>query len=170
VDYVDWFKVNEDGHVMNYVLESADLTMEKYMKGKSFELYEFKCILFQLLFGIYVAQEECEFVHNDLHMKNVLLRKPKTESCIMFKMKKNEWYTSGHIVKITDFGLSRIKSNDTVLFDPKTVDKEVFNYMTDVEKVFSELKNVKIKEDSWVTQQDIDEEKKKQTLIQTLQV
>lgn len=66
VGFVNWFKGKEDDQYMHYVLECADFTL---FELKSMSLYEYKCILFQVLFALYVAQKEFEFMHNDLHMK-----------------------------------------------------------------------------------------------------
>ncbi len=66
VGFVDWFKAREDQQYMHYVLERADCTLNDV---KSFSLHDYKCILFQILFALYVAQQEYEFMHNDLHKK-----------------------------------------------------------------------------------------------------
>jgi len=160
VDFVDWFKVSEGPHYMNYVLGCEDFTLESYVGEKALDLYEYKCILFQILFGIYVAQKEFEFVHNDLHLKNVLLRKPVENVCYLYTAGKFKWYTTGYLVKITDFGLSRMDlGKGQITFEPKSVDKDVFNYMLDTEKIFQEFKKIKINDDSWVSKKEIESEK-----------
>jgi len=159
VDYIDWFKVNEGSQYMNYVLGCEDNNLSDYISDRTLDLYEYKCILFQILFGLYVAQKEFEFVHNDLHLKNVLLRKPKGDVGYLFTAGKFKWYTSGFLVKITDFGLSRMTLKGSTIFDPKTFDKDVYNYMTDTEKIFQEFKKIKINEESWCSEKEVENEK-----------
>jgi hypothetical protein len=66
VGFVNWFKGSEDEQYMHYVLECADFTLAEL---RVMSLYEYKCLLFQVLFALYVAQKEFEFMHNDLHTK-----------------------------------------------------------------------------------------------------
>lgn len=66
VGFVDWFKGKEDDQYMHYVLECADVTLDDI---KIMTLNQYKCIFFQILFALYVAQKEFEFMHNDLHTK-----------------------------------------------------------------------------------------------------
>lgn len=51
---------------MHYILERADFTLND-IKGAT--LHEYKSLFFQVLFALYVAQTEYEFMHNDLHKK-----------------------------------------------------------------------------------------------------
>jgi len=58
----------EDSQYMHYVLERADFTLYD-LRESPVALGNFRSILFQILFALYVAQETCEFMHNDLHPK-----------------------------------------------------------------------------------------------------
>jgi len=114
-------------------------------------LYQYKCILFQILFGLYIAQNECEFVHNDLHMKNVLLFKCKDGGMVnSFVDGADSWYTSGYVVKITDFGLSRIRLGTSVIYNLKNPITELFDPNTDVQNIVTEMSKIKIQSDGWV--------------------
>jgi hypothetical protein len=153
VGLVDWFKGKEDLQYMHFVLECADMTLNEY---KSLTLYEYKSIFFQILFALYVSQKEYQFVHNDLHLKNILLKAPNQANTLStFKDDDSTWYTIGHIVKISDFGLSRIRTDKNEVvhnYDfPLTYH---FTADTDVNKVVEEFTKVKIKPESWVTDED----------------
>jgi len=157
VDFLDWFKAKDDSQFMYYVLSRADLTLADV---KQLPLYSFKCILFQILFALYVAQKEYEFVHNDLHLKNVLLVNTASSDYCLFKDEEISWYITGRIVKITDFGLSRIRlDNHRVIYNKKLPYTEGFYPNTDVEKIFREISTkVKIIPSSWVLPVEIEQE------------
>lgn len=58
---------------MYFVLDFAQRNL--YLKQKErVEADEFRSILFQLLYALSVAQREFQFVHHDLHLKNILLQ------------------------------------------------------------------------------------------------
>jgi len=164
VTVVEWFKTksSEGEPYMHYVMDCAEMTLNDL---KRTSIHQYKCILFQILFGLYVAQNECEFVHNDLHMKNVLLFKPKNDSDISpFKDGDDVWYTSGFVVKITDFGLSRIRLGSSVIFNQRNPMTELFDPTTDVDNIVTEMSKIKILPDSWVVE-DVSPDSKK-TLTQ----
>jgi len=61
-------------------------------------------ILFQICFGLAVAQKEYSFVHNDLHASNIMLK--NTEQKYLNYCYRNKFYkipTFNKIVKIIDF-------------------------------------------------------------------
>jgi multisubunit Na+/H+ antiporter MnhF subunit len=84
------FPVHQHSHislfflVKHVVLEHADMSLMDY---RTLTLYEYKCILFQILFALFVAQTEYKFVHNDLHLKVcVFLIITSSQSHNTFKM------------------------------------------------------------------------------------
>jgi len=162
VNFFDWWKVRDDmsrDHVMHYVMEYAESTLNDI---RLVTLYQYKCILFQILFSLYVAQKECLFVHNDLHLKNILLINHKEEEYISFKDQNIVWYTTGKVVKITDFGLSRIQlDNQRIIYNKKRPETEFFSAHADVEKIFSEFSKIKIQPESWVTMEEVEKEAKR---------
>jgi serine/threonine protein kinase len=163
ISVIDWWKAKHDETkepIMHYVLEYADLTLADI---KKLSLYEYKCILFQVIFALYVAQKEFEFVHNDLHAKNILLKKHDKHDYLKLCEGDKTWYTSGYVVKITDFGLSRIKLSDSrVIYNKKRPDSELFSETIDIDSVFSVFNKIEITEDSWCTVEEIHKEKTKQ--------
>jgi len=158
IGFVDWFKGQEDDQYMHYVLECADITLNDI---KTITVYQYQCLFFQILFALYVAQSEYEFMHNDLHKKNVLLIKPAKGREHEYNVVTNggvTWYTTGYQVKIADFGLSRIRlDNGQVVYDSKRVGANVFNASSDVDQVFQEFATIKISPDGWTTDSEIKE-------------
>jgi serine/threonine protein kinase len=67
---------------MNIVMERAVLTIDQYLTNSDniVCLPEFKCILFQILFALHISQRYCGFVHNDLHLGNIMLQKCDVDS------------------------------------------------------------------------------------------
>jgi len=130
---------------MHYVMECAEMTLNDV---KQISLYQYKSILFQILFGLHVAQKTCEFVHNDLHSKNVLLSKSETHLC--FTDGEDAWFTHGYSVKITDFGLSRIRLGENVIYNPRNPMTELFDPSADVDKVMQEMSRIKMDPERWV--------------------
>jgi len=89
---------------------------------------------------LYVAQKEYEFVHNDLHKKNILLVVPSDKNeYSLFRDEDCTWFTTGLFVKITDFGLSRIRlDNCRVLYNKKDPKPKDFR-RTKIWRRFSEI-------------------------------
>lgn len=163
----------------NLVLEKADTTLYAIRNDLSFEIY--RDILFQILYALYVGQTEFEFVHHDLHIQNVLLKRLKVplqdyiiektdasglltyetvdeerlaeENCGVFKDGNTTWYSRGPwIVKLSDFGLSRIKMVDDdgrVIYDLTQPLAEAFLGDKDVLKILDEFSRAKITR--WLT-------------------
>lgn len=70
---------------------------------------QYKALLFQLLYALHVAQSECKFVHNDLHLKNVLVQyAPPQTPHMALHHGEHVHYTGDYIVKITDFGVALV--------------------------------------------------------------
>jgi serine/threonine protein kinase len=149
---------------MHYVLECADITLADV---KQLSLYDFKCILFQILFALQIAQKEYEFVHNDLHAKNILLMNREKSEYLKICDGDNTWFTSGYVVKITDFGLSRIKLPDSrIIYNKNKPESHIFSQCTDIDSVFSIFDNIQILEDSWWCSEEISRNLKKEKIIQ----
>lgn len=163
----------------NLVLEKADTTLYAIRGDLSFEV--FRDVLFQIIYALHVSQTEFEFVHHDLHIQNVLLKRLKVqledymiestdssglikcevvdeerlveENCGVFKDGETTWYSRGPwIVKLSDFGLSRIKMVDDdgrVVYDLTQPLAEAFLGDKDVLKILDEFSRAKITR--WLT-------------------
>lgn len=109
---------NKKYQCANLIFKDGGRPLSELVRGNykiSVELY--RIILFQLLYSLCKAQEACEFVHNDLHLKNILIDF-KHEEMNQFREYKNSkdnspWFVDKSVhVTIIDFGLSRITRDD----------------------------------------------------------
>ena len=117
---------------VDLVLEYADTQLDEAERNKLIDFRGYVEIAFQLIWAIWVAYREMEFVHHDLHKKNVLLQRPPPQpGCVTVyhrhfdkpsasgsnsSSSNNEeevvYYTSEWVVKINDFGCSSIRLDD----------------------------------------------------------
>lgn len=75
------------------IMEYAEHSLSS-LRPLSLSLY--RSILFQLLFSLSVAQNEFLFVHNDLHLRNILLQSPSlTRPFLAFHDRGKIWYIQG---------------------------------------------------------------------------
>ena len=106
---------------------------------------EWKSILFQICFGLAVAQKKFNFVHNDLHSSNIMFKNTNLEYLYFnFKGKYFKIPTFGKIVKIIDFGRATFNVGENIFFS------DVFKKNGDAEGQYSfpynnSLNNCKIK-------------------------
>jgi hypothetical protein len=126
-------------------------------------LISFKNIIFQIIYSLHCGQKEYEFVHYDLHFKNILIKKiPKNKEKTIIFLKENEkkyLIDDIHQIKIADFGNSRIKIKEKIIFNPKNSITEIFNPNIDIFQISNELKKFKI---NWeISEIDSIEEEKK---------
>ena len=100
-------------HIPNFpiqlnMIETLDYTLDNYIDNsidKKITPTEWKSILFQVCFGLAVAQKHFLFVHNDLHSSNIMFKKTDKEY-LYFKFRDNCFKipTFNKISKIIDFG------------------------------------------------------------------
>lgn len=139
-----------------YVLEYAHHDLSHH---KRLSLPRYRSMLFQVLWGLYLAQRELQFVHHDIHVRNILLQ-PLAEDVpgTAYRLAARDvpaapwgarattvgegapaldekqlgsmvWFSPFFVVKITDFGLSSTRSETSTC---------------DIEKAILELKKVVI--------------------------
>lgn len=151
---VDWFKIHpplfpgdledhEDEEYFHLVLEYVEETFYSKRKEGPLSIEEFKCILFEILFALHIAQRELEFNHNDLHHRNILLKKLEPGTYRTHEDGSNKWYTTCYAVKLCDFGLSRIKIKET----GEIISSDQYSnflHNSDVDKLVTDLKYVKV--------------------------
>ncbi len=76
------------------VMEFAEQSLSSF---RPLTLPLYRSILFQLLFSLSVAQNEYLFVHNDLHLRNILLQSPSlTRPFLAFHDRGKVWYLQGN--------------------------------------------------------------------------
>ena len=127
-------------------IEMLNDTLDNYLEenGEISET-EWKSILFQICFGLSVAQKKFNFVHNDLHSSNIMFKNTNLEFLYFnFKGKCFKIPTFGKIVKIIDFGRATFNVGNNIFFS------DVFKKNGDAEGQYSfpynnTLNNCKIK-------------------------
>jgi len=102
------------------MIETLDCTLDNYIDNsidKKITPTEWKSILFQVCFGLAVAQKHFLFVHNDLHSSNIMFKKTEKEF-LYFKFRDNYYRipTFNKISKIIDFGRATFKLGDKIYF------------------------------------------------------
>ena len=127
-------------------LEKLEATLDNLIEnGYDMCEQEWKSILFQICFGLSVAQKNYEFVHNDLHSSNIMFK--ETENEFIYFRYKNKYFkipTYGKITKIIDFGRATFKVKNQIFFS------DVFKKNGDAEGQYTfpynnTLKDCKIK-------------------------
>lgn len=102
------------------VAEIPTLTLHKYLQTSSFEIPEWKSILFQLSFTMRLLSKEIPgFVHHDLTTKRVYLKRVPKGGQFVYIVNKKKFYVPnyGYIVKILPSSFSytkRLYENQTV--------------------------------------------------------
>jgi hypothetical protein len=114
-------------------IEMLDKTLDNYLEEEgSIPEEEWKSILFQICFGLAVAQKKYNFVHNDLHSSNIMFKNTNLEYIYFnFKGKYFKVPTFGKITKIIDFGRATFNVNDKIFFS------DVFKKNGDAEGQYS---------------------------------
>ena len=91
-------------------------TLFEYLESDSFRFDEFRMIMLQIFLALDKAQEDCDFVHNDLTPWNIILyRHPPTANRILeYKTSYGKKYrlTQKCIPVIVDFGRTNVKGHD----------------------------------------------------------
>ena len=134
-------------HYFNIVMEKCDGQLGELIKNHADEsgklsLSVVKAISFQLLFALSIAQE-IGFQHNDMHERNILYKKlpnsaTEKKGIAFFEKIDNDecvWLVDcDFILKIADYGLSRIENEDVAEINSGNVfHSDAFN--SDLERV-----------------------------------
>ena len=122
-------------------MEAFDNTLEDLCKTDVSE-DELICHLFQICFGLSIAQKEYDFYHNDLHTANIMYNNT-TDAYIYYKV-QNIYFkipSYGKIMKIIDFGRAIFTVNSKTYFsDVFEYDGEAYGQYTYPVKDFSKKK------------------------------
>ena len=126
---------------VDLVLEYADTQLDEAERNGAIGFRGFVEIAFQLVWALWIAYREMEFVHYDLHKKNVLLQKPAKGSVMAYHKSgaggSSTYYTTEWVVKINDFGCSSVKlANGTHVYNGKSQPSAT----TDIESLRGTLK------------------------------
>ncbi len=98
-------------------MEKLNKTLDELLKNKKLSDEEWLGILFQVIFGLAVAQKHFNFTHNDLHSSNIMF-KPTKISYLYFSVKGTYFRipTFGKITKIIDFARGVFKVDNRQFF------------------------------------------------------
>jgi len=119
----DMYEINyccfKDYPVQINCIEMLEYTLDNYIEKTNNNIpeIEWKSILFQICFGLSVAQKNYNFVHNDLHSSNIMFKESKLEY-IYFSFKGTYFKipTFGKITKIIDFGRATFNYKNKLFF------------------------------------------------------
>ena len=139
-------RAEDERRYVDFVLEYADARLDEAARRGDVDLRGYREIVFQLLWALCVAEQEMRFVHRDMHLRNVLLQRPARRTLVSYTDDDGHtWWTRTWIVKISDFGLSRIELDDgTVVANPREPLSEAYTPHTDYESLLANLKGIKI--------------------------
>ena len=123
IDSIDRFQSHKFCTLKNFPVQVMCIqkftdTLDNLLeKGYQMSLLEWESILFQVCFGLAVAQKQYLFVHNDLHSSNLMFEETKED--YLYFCYKNKYFkvkTFGKITKIIDFGRATFKVGDRIYF------------------------------------------------------
>jgi hypothetical protein len=118
-DILKYAKIPDFPVQFNFI-ETLDGTLDNYIDNsinKRIPPTEWKSILFQICFGLAVAQKHYLFVHNDLHSSNIMFKKTETEFLYYkFSGRYFKIPTFNKISKIIDFGRGTFKVGNKIYF------------------------------------------------------
>lgn len=123
IDSIDRFQNHKFCSLKNFPVQVMCIqkftnTLDNLLEnGYEMSLNEWESILFQVCFGLAVAQKNFLFVHNDLHSSNLMFEETKEE--FLYFCYKNKYYkvkTYGKITKIIDFGRATFKVGNRIYF------------------------------------------------------
>jgi len=101
-DYIIKFK---NIPVMSLFIEKLDGTLEDIIQNKDFTIDIMISCFFQITFGLAYLQKHYLFLHNDLHVNNIMFKETNEE--YLYYQHENKYFkvpTYGKIFKIIDYG------------------------------------------------------------------
>ncbi|XP_061944895.1 serine/threonine-protein kinase haspin homolog [Populus nigra] len=107
-----------------FVLQHGGKDLESFVLLNFDEVHS---LLVQVTAGLAIAEAAYEFEHRDLHWGNILLRRNDSNTVqFILEGKKMIFRTSGLLISIIDFTLSRINTGQDILFLDLTSDPYLF--------------------------------------------
>ena len=100
------------GYFGDFILTESvrGITLSQYIKSELFNMEDFTLVLVQLALALYVAQQKCKFVHNDLTPWNIMIHTLDKPKVIRYDLSDEGVYTvtSRVIPTIIDMGRSHV--------------------------------------------------------------
>ena len=143
---------------INFIMEIGQTTFFNWKKAnKPMNIYELKEIMFQVIWALMIAQKELQFMHNDLHAKNIMINTSETKHYYYNNSDKRIWCCPSFVVKLCDFGSAQIthKNERTKKKETWGIDPSPFNEMVDRNKFAESLNSI-----TFESCDDIDNQKK----------
>lgn len=152
----DWYKSyidydepsrSKSEQQINLVMEVGDKTFFQWKKqNKTVNVNELKEIMFQVIWGLMVAQDQLKFMHNDMHAKNIMINKSNKHHYYYNSKYNKMWECPQYVVKLCDFGSAQIECINERTKRKQTygIDPSPFDEMVDRNKLYESLKGIKL--------------------------
>lgn len=127
-----WKYKEKNGKLSPYlcytITEVPELTLYKYLQTNTFDKDEWKSILFQISYTMYILKKEIpKFVHHNLTPKNIFIQKVPPGGQFIYSIGKINYYVPnyGYIIKILPDSLSYAKGvyDNVAIFDEELKSK-----------------------------------------------
>lgn len=155
-EYWDEKHGSENDHPKEFPEKQCYVVFVLQHGGKDLESFvllnfdEVQSLLVQVTAGLAVAEAAYEFEHRDLHWGNILLRRNESATVqFILEGKKMIFRTSGLLISIIDFTLSRINTGQDVLFLDLTSDPYFFKGPKGDRQAETYRKMKEVAEDFW---------------------
>lgn len=114
--FAETFLKIRDFPVQILAMERLEITLTELVKTK-LSLLEWKSYLFEICFGLSVAQKHFSFIHNDLHSDNIMFKSTKIkEKYYQYQDKFFKVPTYGRETKVIDFARGILKVGKRTYF------------------------------------------------------
>ena len=121
---------------LNYLMDLSQVTLMRLKRNKTLTMGLLREILFQIMWGLFVAQTRFSFVHHDLHAGNVMVREEDKDHIYYHTGKDVAWKTRHCVAKLIDFGSAFLVDGDQIIGHQP---RQSFDSKTDIRKVGEEL-------------------------------
>lgn len=130
------------------------MTLLKYIKETNFSGCT-ESLIYQLILALFIAQQEKQFTHYDLHLENVLLRRCLKRTFFLYKfiyegvVFNKLIHTNGYFPVIFDYGFAYSKGventsyNNSLFFTNKGYTSFMFDEVTDFKTLLVRLAHIR---------------------------
>lgn len=103
------------GYFDDFILTESvkGITFSQYIKSEEFNMEDFTLVLAQIALALYLAQEKCQFVHNDLTPWNIMIHTLDKPKNIKYEINNSSYTVTTRIIPtIIDMGRSHVVSRN----------------------------------------------------------
>lgn len=146
IKFLNLKRLEHENKILNYsnvliseYIEAGSLdnwVYEIYQNQKEITCLDWKCLVFGLLYTIYVLQDKYKFMHNDLHYGNILIDEIQKGGYIVYTIENvGTWYlpNNGFIAKLWDMEFGMVystKNTNHIYVNRFIVGNSKINYKT----------------------------------------